>query len=85
MKKINIKLLCFIAVLLAMSCKKDPFEAPKSATVNMYGRWWVKLFEDDGTGIVNPDYVIYDYTWFGGYGLATSNIASNSPDRKSVV
>ncbi len=82
MKKINIKLLYFVLVLLAMSCKKDTYEAPKSATVAMSGRWLNELvYDSNKDGIFNEtdgDELIYAYEEH--HSLVTSNTAANTAD-----
>lgn len=79
-KYINLIVLSLFALAIS-SCKKDKYEAEKSNTVNMAGRWWVQLFGDsDDDGIPTESELIMTYEDFGAFGLVTSNTAANTGD-----
>jgi len=81
MKKINIFFVISIVSVIIMSCNKETYEAPKSNTVAMSGRWWVELYGDaDKSGLIDPAQLFYAYADFGGYGFVTSNTAANDVD-----
>ena len=80
MKRNNILILLLLAVL-AVSCNKEPYEAPKSKTQAMAGRWWVELFLDPtASGVPDQNELIMGYADFGKYGLVTSNTSADDAD-----
>lgn len=81
--KHNIKIIIFfiLSFTVLSSCNKEKYEAPKSATVAMSGRWWIELYQDvDGSGVPNPDDLLISYSDFGSFGLVTSNTSANDAD-----
>lgn len=80
MKRNNILILLLLAVL-AVSCNKEPYEAPKSKTQAMAGRWYVELYADPAlTGVPDPNDLIFAYSDFGHYGFVTSNTSNDDAD-----
>jgi len=71
----------FALAFAVISCNKEEYKAPSSKTLDMAGRWWTELyFDGNGDGVPNPDFLIFSYADFGGYGIATSNTAANDAD-----
>jgi hypothetical protein len=72
MKKISIYIFLACVSLLWVGCQEDP-EPGGTATQDVAGEWWVTVFTDDGSGILE------DYS--GGYvKVSTFNTSSNTAD-----
>lgn len=70
----------FLIPVVLSSCQ-ETYEAPKSATQAMAGRWYIELFADPTqTGVPDPAEIILAYEDFGQYGLVTTNTAANDAD-----
>ena len=82
MKKIS-KLLIFFLAIFTVSCT-GKYEAPKSNTVAMSGKWWYELIYDDNQdGVFNEDdgdEILVSYEDYGGPDLLTSNTNANDVD-----
>lgn len=76
----NTRLLLLFIVLALFGCQ-EAYEAPKSKTVAMHGRWWAELFYDaDENGIPTEDEIIVSYHDYGTYALVTTNTNSDAAD-----
>lgn len=74
MKKIIIFTFLVSASLFWSGCQEDP-EPGGTATQDVAGEWWVRVYIDDGVGALDENDMVLDYVK-----LMTFNTASNSPD-----